>query len=492
MSTRRRWYYSQQNNFSAKIKDYIIPIIWFFLILFLVYSCFWGWSNKNKTPENQVWIKIEKEADSEATIFYSWWDKKSLADVNELFKTEKIRVTAGKIKFTTPDWVFTLNKNWELTYREDGTFLLSSGELWIDSSKAINLDMSFAKLKISENSHISLAQNEVNSTIYSVAWKVEVANLVGKNTILAGNEKLEIARWDASDNKVDLFLAKTPLDSYFLNSTWYIANDGLNYINSGSTEDSSTGKTATWTTKTGTSEKTTSNISGKSKYITFSNLLDESNVSTSPISIAWAYDTEDVAKIEVNWKIATLNPANGTFKIEWVSVSNKENDLVFKVFDASEELKEKFVYTVYNDVWVNNISKNWQTNTNTANTSFSVDGSKFTFTAPSTTGTYTSTEDFITIRWNVLASGIDSVTVNDLKLSSFNGKTWRYHASTDYGNLVPGTNIYEVKYFSGNSMVYKNFFTIVKKWAQNIQTTTKETNTTSKTNTEVNLEANPE
>jgi hypothetical protein len=47
-----------------------------------------------------------------------------------------------------------------------------------------------------------------------------------------------------------------------------------------------------------------------------------------------------------------------------------------------------------------------------------------------------------------LASGIDSVTVNDLKLSSFNGKTWRYHASTDYGNLVPGTNIYEVKYFS--------------------------------------------
>ena len=111
MSTRRRWYYSQQNNFSAKIKDYIIPIIWFFLILFLVYSCFLGGSNKNKTPENQVWIKIEKEADSEATIFYSWWDKKSLADVSELFKTEKIRVTAGKIKFTTPDWVFTLNKN---------------------------------------------------------------------------------------------------------------------------------------------------------------------------------------------------------------------------------------------------------------------------------------------------------------------------------------------------------------------------------------------
>jgi hypothetical protein len=39
--------------------------------------------------------------------------------------------------------------------------------------------------------------------------------------------------------------------------------------------------------------------------------------------------------------------------------------------------------------------------------------------------------------------------VNDYKLSSFNGSTWRYHASTDNNNLADGTNVYEIKYFSG-------------------------------------------
>ena len=108
---------------------------------------------------------------------------------------------------------------------------------------------------------------------------------------------------------------------------------------------------------------------------------------------------------------------------------------------------------------------------------FNVDGSKFAFTAPTTGATYTTYEDFVTIRGTVSAPNIDTVTVNDLKLWSFNWTTWRYHARDIYGTLADWTNVYEVKYFSGGNLVYKNYFTIVKKtWSAS-------TNNSSSTNT---------
>ena len=64
-------------------------------------------------------------------------------------------------------------------------------------------------------------------------------------------------------------------------------------------------------------------------------------------------------------------------------------------------------------------------------------------------------------------------------MKSFDWKNWRYHARTDYGNLANWTNVYEIKYFSWETMVYKNYFTIIKKDnSANTQTTT----TTTKTN----------
>ena len=63
---------------------------------------------------------------------------------------------------------------------------------------------------------------------------------------------------------------------------------------------------------------------------------------------------------------------------------------------------------------------------------FDVDASLFTFTAPTTWATYTTYEDFVTIRWLVKHEWIDTVTVNDFTLSSFNGSTWRYHARDIY------------------------------------------------------------
>lgn len=480
MSTRRRGWYSN-NNFSKNIKDYIVPIIWWILILFLIWSLFFKKAPEKIDTENQVWILITKDADSKATISYTWWNKKDVEDGAKLFKWEKITVASWRVKINNEDFSFNLNKLWELKYLEGWDFGFYSGEAWLDTKSAMNLNMNFAKLKISEGSHISLSQNELISTIYVISWKVEVSNLKWRSTILSSMDKLEVSKDDASNEKVDFSIKKEPISESFIKSDWFMLNNWDSYIsiNTWTTEESSTGTTST--TSTWETIKTNESFSWKSKYITFSNLLDESNVSSSSILVSWAYDVEEVSKIELNWKIATLNPQTWTFRIEWISVPNKSNDLVFKVFNKDEDLKEKFVYTVYYDSWVNNNSNNNSSSSSIDSwfkvSTFDVDGTKFSFTSPTTSSTYTSYEDFITIRGYVSASWITTVLVNDFKLNSFDWRNWRYHARTDYGNLANWTNVYEIKYFSWNDLVYKNYFTIIKKsWAsqKNIKNNTEE------------------
>jgi hypothetical protein len=153
---------------------------------------------------------------------------------------------------------------------------------------------------------------------------------------------------------------------------------------------------------------------------------------------------------------------------------------VFKVMDDANDVLSKFVYTIYNDAWWDSANNTTTTTTeaNTTNTTtqatwgwfkvqtYDADGSQFTFTEPTTKDTFTTYDDFITIRWNVLAEWITKVTVNDFALSSFNWGSWRYHAATTNNNLSVWTNIYEIKYYDANNkLVYTNYFTIIMKKA---------------------------
>ncbi|NVP17110.1 hypothetical protein HUU51_00110 [Candidatus Gracilibacteria bacterium] len=443
--------------FQKNIKDYIVPIIGGVLILFLLFSVFSGGdsSDTNINSENQSGISVLLDSESsQATVIYPGDYKKDLEGDGTIYKGEKILVKQGSVSLKLDSIAnFRINRLGELKYLENGNFSVTSGEAWIDSLSSFNLDLNFAKLKIDENSHLSVSQNEMGSTVYLISGFVEIENLVGKNTVLAPGEKITISRGDASKGDIDLTLLKENLDQFFLKSDWFILNKGSSYI---VLEDTS--EIEEQLSQTGS---TVENLSS-SQLITFSNLVDESNVSTPLINISGAFTSEDISSIILNSKKAIIDKANKTFKIENVDVSNKENDLVFKVYDDSNDVISRFVYTVYYNLGSSG-------NTSTTNSSgfkvnnFDVDGTKFIFTSPTTSNTYTTTETFVTIRGEVKAEGIDSITVNDFKLSSFNGKTWRYHADVSYNNLAEGTNVYEVKYFSSGKLVYTNYYTIIKK-----------------------------
>lgn len=453
------------SKFKKTIRDYIVPIIGGVLVLVLLIFLFKGGDGEEKrNPENQVGIEVSFDSEwSEATLVYPWDRKKDMEADTFLYKWEKVIVKQWSVTIrdgTSLD--FRVNKLWELKFLENWDYEVSSWEVWLNTEIPVNVNMNFVSLKVDPKSHLSMSQNEMWSTVYLISWYVEVSNLSGKTTVLAPWEKITVTRTDASKKDLDMALLKENIDQFFLKWEWYIMNKGSSFENLDWEEWWIEDITWTWSTNKPNSSWTTS--WSKNEYLSFNNLIDASNVSSSSINITWTYSNDEIYKITVNWKEAVLNKEEKTFKIENVNTSKYENDLVFKVMDDANDVLSKFVYTVYYNSWTNpssssSSSSSWGYNTQI----YDVDGSKFVFTSPTSANTYTSDETFITIRWKVDQSWITSVTVNDYKLSSFNWSTWRYHASTDNNNLAIWTNVYEIKYYSWDTLVYTNYYTIIRK-----------------------------
>lgn len=461
-------------SFQKKIKDYIVPIIWVILVFILIFSIFW-WndSEPDTNRENQTWLSIELEDESsEAIIEYSGWDRSTYEWDSDLYKWEKIIVREGRARILNPEnWLdFNISRLGEILYVDDWVYTHSSWEVWVDTESPVDINMSFANLKIWEDSHLSISQNEVSSTIYMVSWFAEVNNLVWRNTVLTWWEKITVSRTDASDEEVDMSLLKDSLDQFFLRSDWYILNNWDSYLDSGEDWESWTWETSwsgeiSWTWETSGTSQNSWNTSSWNRYLNFDNLIDESNVSSPNINIRWSYNEDIVTDFTVNWVSADLNPEEWTFELTWINTSNRVNDLVFKVYDDSNSIVSKFVYSVYYSDWQSSNNWGWWSGWGFDVQTFDADWEDFTFTSPTTTNTYNTTETFVTIRWQVFDERVDRVTVNDYELSSFDWSTWRYHADQDYNNLANWTNIYEINYFSWDNLVFTNYYTIIKREA---------------------------
>lgn len=456
MSVRRR------NTLQKGMKDYIVPIVWLLIIIILIFSIFSGDDTPEVDGENKVWLELVSNwSNTESYIEYPWDFKKKVEWDISLYKWEKVIVNEWTVSLSLEWlWDFKVNKLWEFKYLENWDFSLFSSDLWLNSIKGLNLDMRFASVKVWDNTHIAFSQNEVWSTIYLINWSAEVSNLVWKSTVLANGQKITVSRLDASNEDIDLSMAKENIDDYYKQSDWFIMNNWDTYMNLGLVEST----TSTGSTLTGS----TSFESTWEKLINLTNLSDESNVSSDSITISWNYSDEEITKVTLNWVDAEINSELKTFRFDNVSMPKRENDLVFKVYDDANDLLSKFIYTVYYDWAV--VENTWSSKFNVQ--TFDVDWSQFIFTdikdwevkALNWATTYTTYWDFLTIYWEVKAKWVQDVSVDWYTLSSFNWSTWRYHPSSVNNNLSTWTNLYEVKYFDENwKEIYTNHFTIIKK-----------------------------
>ncbi|MDD3646470.1 MAG: hypothetical protein PHH06_03605 [Candidatus Gracilibacteria bacterium] len=450
---------SSRNGLQKTLKDYLVPIVALFLIIVLFYSVFSGGDENNTTSgnksllENSMGATIEFGSEnSEVYIEYSGGNKKLIEDNTILYKGEKVIVKLGSINIEFPMLAnVALDKMGTLEYRIDGSLYLDSSNMWLEAKTDMEVSLKYGSAKIGEGSVVNLNQNEVESSIYNIAGVVEVFNLAGEKTVLGNGQKVSILVANASNDDLDLSALKEDLGDYFKASDWFIKNGGDLYLKSNNSGETSSGNL---------------NLAGLqgsiSSLLAFDNLSDESSMTSSSIDITGKYNSAKIGKITLNGKQAILDVEDKTFEFTGVSLKNSVNDLVFKVYDTNENIIQKLVYTIY---YGSTTSNNNSSSSNFGTpTTFEIDGSKFVFTEPSTTGTFTTYDNRITIKGSVPAGIVSKVSVNGYVLSSFNGTSWRYHAWSEYNNLSDGTNIYQVNYYdNSNNLIYTNSYTIIKK-----------------------------
>jgi len=441
------------------LKDYAVPLLALFLILIIIYNVFSGNDEKTTTQDTNQSIEVQNDwillsfswDNTKVAIEYAWWDRKDVEDNTALYKGEKIIVKDWAVSFLLPGKAeLDLDKLWIVKYKEDWTLYLESSNLWVKAIDDLNISMKFANVSLKKGTIANLNQNDVESSVYVLDGIAEVSNLAWVSTVVWKGQKVWVLVQNASDKEVDLASLKTDLDDYFKLSDWFIKNNWDYYLQSTTEEeDEAEEKTSTWNL----------NISSKNTYVSFNNISDEAYVSSDTIDINWKILDDNVWKITLADKQADIKE-DKTFTINGVELENKTNDLVFRVYDNAWELLSKFVYTIYNT------SSNKQAEKSGAFkvTNYDIDASKFVFTSPSTTWTYSTYDDFVTIRWSVPKWLVGKVEVDWYTLKSFNGITWRYHARVEYNNLKVGTNQYEIKYYDKNGkLIFKNYYTIILK-----------------------------
>ncbi|MBW7954209.1 hypothetical protein H3C61_00115 [Candidatus Gracilibacteria bacterium] len=449
---------SNKNNIIKSFKDYLAPIIIISVILLFVINSLVSKEDTTKIDNNSS-SKLEVTLQSPTTegyIEYSGGKKTKIEGQTSLYKSEKIQVVSDSIGLKNDLVKFNLNKLGELKYNEDGSYTLYSSDLWVEALSNITIEMRYAKVLASQNSVFSLSQNEVASTIYVVSGNVEVKNLAGNSTVIKKGEKLVIMRNDSNDKNKDLSLSKELIDDYIKNEDFFIKNNGSFYLSQ--IEDN----TSTGETSTGTSNNISSSNNGS--YISFNNLYDEAEVTGDKIDISGSLLNDGIKAIEIDGKSADINSEAKTFIVKNVNISNKTNDIVYKIYDTNSKIVDKGVLTLFNIKGVSGQTPSGTTGLAGVENYPITTSPLYQIVSPKQ-NPYTTTENVVRIEGTIPARTVSKIFVNDFQLQKFvkNSSYWQYFANSDFGNLKPGVNIYKIQFYGeGDKVIYETNFTIIK------------------------------
>lgn len=457
----RRRHQSAWSKIINQLRDYAVPIVGVLLVLVIIYNAFSWWEPSSATTDTETSTestlsatnKMNLDFDAENTTWfveYSGGSKDKLAEKKELYPWEKLIVEQGGVTLKSADNILMkLNKNGELKYDSNGDYLLSSSDLFVKVDDALNVNLRFLNVSFPSGAVVSLNQNDIASTINVLSGTAQVSSFAGKKAELKSWERLSITSVETTKEDFDLSIQIEEIWNYFFSETWAQNNDLISYLEKEELQED------VWTE--GTEGETSST---KEKHISIIWLEDNKTYGQATLDISWKLIDEGVTKVTFNNQAATINLVAKSYELKNFSIPLRENDIVYKVYNTAGNVLERWVYTVYYQQWVET-----STSATSDTTDFPVTDSnpQFAFTSPSP-NPYTSNEDFITIRGSATVWAAASVMVNGLKLKSFNGTSWRYHAATRFNTLKNGVNLYKVNYYDASwAVLHTNTFTIIRK-----------------------------
>ena len=311
--------------------------------------------------------------------------------------------------------------------------------------------MRYAKVSSTEAWVFSLSQNEVSSTIYVLSWNLTISTLAWVTWVIPAWKQLVIMRTDTNNKEFKIDEKITDIEDYIKTSDeWFKTNGWEVYLQQ--LEDSvksEAEKEKAWAIET----------AKKTWYIQFTNISDEWSVTSPDLKIQWTISNDLVYRIEINWKDATINTETKSFEVD-VTLLNKANDIVYKIYDWESIVLQKWILTIYNSAW-----EDKKATTSVASTNYDIKkDDRFTIIGPNP-NPLTTNETNLRFEWWVPSGEVSRIVVNGFQLTKFvpSSTYWYYFANTTTWNLKDWLNIYKIEYYGAdNKIIFENNIVVIK------------------------------
>lgn len=199
-------------------------------------------------------------------------------------------------------------------------FRLENKDIWVQSDTAdMTFDLIGVNLTPSSTTVMNISKNELFTTITVLQGSATV-NLNGSLQEITAGKQLNYSSLKTLTPE-EMAARIASINPETLGSDWMKLNNASAY--SSATPTASTSGTAT----------TTNN--GTGSLIIFESPIDESTVESKSVSISGRILSPSVSRVVINGTPATVDPAKQTFTLAGVSLTAKENNIVYRTYDAA-------------------------------------------------------------------------------------------------------------------------------------------------------------
>ncbi|MFA6080288.1 MAG: hypothetical protein WC753_02275 [Candidatus Gracilibacteria bacterium] len=455
-----------RNIISQTTPPWTTALIVIIALLFVI--LIWRFVSGGSAPDLATAPVSLRMTDATSSVLLTGQDKKEktvqantpLADLDLI----EVKNGTAKLAFLNNDKnSLNLNMGTKIRYLGLGTdnktqFRLENKDLWVQADTGdISLDLLGVVVLPASGSVLNIAKNELFTTI-TVLQGTATISIEAKTLEMSAGQQLNYSTLRTVTYD-DLSTRIAPINPDTLSSPWMSLN----------------GASAYTTTLVSSAQAATTGTGGSTLgggLVLFESPVDESTVNTKTITVSGKVLNASVARLIISNLPATLDPVKQTFVLKNLPLTNHENNLIYRTYDATGTLLSKGFVTVYTtsvaaaaaNAPVSNTAATTAPSNGLAQVSTYKPDKRFRVTAPAA-DYYETTDKKVRIEGSVSADTAYSVTINDFKLASFtpNGTSWYYFANQEFGNMQEGTNTYTIRYFDANGKeIYKQLFVIKK------------------------------
>lgn len=417
------------------------------------------WREKTEVPTDaHAFMTIVPQDASVVFISPDGEKKTQITSTQKLFTNDAyMLVESGSAQGSISGTTLDIDEHTKISFKESShtgdVFAMESGRIWVQwGDRGAIISMKNITVQVPTD-HIILAEKSRTDfdTVYAIKGESTIITPIGQYT-LKPKDRIMISTSDINNPQTRLTDLAQAIDESITQNTLFVRNNGSTYITS------NTEVLWAWDTSTGNilSGSGEANILG-SRFVTITQPVDGSTVKTKAITVMGDIHNDAVRRVTIGDIDASVSPVNQNFILQEFALKDEINNIVYKAYDANNQILEKGVLVVYGPKNTGAVSTLVPQNS-------PISSKDFLITSPKS-NPYTTTDSYVRVQGTVPANTVQYIVVNDFRLQKYipNSTTWYYHANAEIGTMKDGMNLYTIKFYDANNTVlYTQLFTIIK------------------------------